>query len=121
MFGTSEPILHDLSPTLSQLAASLANSVSQERLRKDVEALIGPHNRLHSPDKMRGAEDLIFSRFQEAGWEVKRRPFSVDQAKGNLDYGQFSPITYSKVSGVNITAEKPEAEMGDTIVIEAQL
>ena len=119
MFGTSETVLHGLSPTLSQLAVSLASSVSQGRLRKDVEALIGPHNRLHLSDKMREAEDLIFSRFQEAGWEVKRRPFSINKAKGNLDYGQFSPITYPELSGVNITAEKPGVETNETLVIEA--
>jgi Zn-dependent M28 family amino/carboxypeptidase len=119
MFGTTEPILHPLESTLSEQTASIISSVSPSRLRQDVLSMNYPRNRLHSPKDMVKAEEYIILAFQDAGWQTQRHPFTIKQAKGFLDYGDYSPKTYPELSGVNLIAVKPGEESNDTIVIEA--
>jgi len=119
MFGTSEPALGSLPPYLVDNVPLIVDSISQKRLREDVINLIGPHNRLHAQEAMRKAEDYIVTSFQDAGWQTQRRPYTVKNVKGNLDYGRFEPTTYPELSGANITALKPGTESTDTLVIEA--
>ncbi len=119
MFGTSEPILHPLESTLSDKASSIIDSVSTSRLRQDVINMNYSRNRLHSPEAIIKAEEFIISSFQDTGWQTKRRPFSIKQAKGNLDYGDYRPTIYPELSGVNITAIKPGTESNKTLVVEA--
>lgn len=119
MVGTAEPILLPLESTLGKRAASIMSLVSTTRLRQDVLSMNYPRNRLHSPKDMVKAEGFIISALQDAGWQTKRHSFSIRQANGVLDYGDFSPTVYSELSGVNLTAIKPAEASNDALVIEA--
>ncbi len=119
MFGTSEPVLHSLKSSLDELVTTISSSVSSTRLRQDVINLSYPHSRLHSPEAMMKAEEYIVSAFQNTGWQTKRYPFSVKQAKGLVDYEDYQTNIYTELSGVNIIAVKTGQESNNTLLIEA--
>jgi acetylornithine deacetylase/succinyl-diaminopimelate desuccinylase-like protein len=119
MFETSEPTLLHLDSIDREIAASIVSSVSAARLRRDVESLIGPHNRLDSPEAMTRTEELIVSGFERSGWETKRRPFTLKNTKDNHYAGNLKHRDCPELSGVSITALKPGQESNVTLVIEA--
>ena len=125
MFGTHEPKLQPLSPELRGWAASVADHVSPTRLRSDVEAMPAPRNRLHSPEAMARADDLIIQGFQQAGWLAERRPFEFTRVVGYLDYPDrgfeagAAPKIYRRLAGVNLLAVKEGQSSRDVILVGA--
>ncbi len=108
-----------LDPALSEKASSILASVNPVRLRQDVVNLTGPRNRLHSPEAMAQADELLLATFRDAGWKTQQRPFNLENVTGILDYSDFKQTVYPRLSGMNITATKPGEEPNYSIVIEA--
>ncbi len=89
-------------------------------LRLEVEALPAPRSRLHHPEGMRRAEQLVTDGFTAAGWAVQQRPFSLGRVQGWRDYGDFAPTTYEGLDGVNLVAVK-EGRVPSALVVLAHL
>ncbi|HLC11295.1 MAG TPA: M20/M25/M40 family metallo-hydrolase, partial [Candidatus Bathyarchaeia archaeon] len=93
--------------------------VSKANLRRDVIRLLGPHNRLHSPDAMKMAERLILDDLSGSGWGVGRQAFSFANVVGALDYGYGEPAGYRKLDGANIVATKQGSDLKNAVVVIA--
>lgn len=84
-----------------------------------------PRNRLHSPDSMARADELITRALGDAGWATERRPFEFDKVLGFLDYpdGPFPagarPKIYRHLAGANLLAVKEGRHSSDAVVIGA--
>jgi hypothetical protein len=118
MLGVGEPRLRSLDARLVASVAGALDAVRVERLRADVAALAGPRGRLHAPEAMARADELILDGFRTAGWTAERRPFILRDAAGNLDHGRYEPTVYPELHGVNILAVKP-GEDAEAILVGA--
>jgi hypothetical protein len=125
MFGTGEPKLRPLSDELRVWTDGIMRVVSATRLRAEVENLPAPRNRLHSPDAMAQADEIIMQGFREAGWIAEPRPFELTNVLGNLDYGAgllpagVIPTLYPHLAGVNILAVKEGLSSTEAILVGA--
>lgn len=125
MFGTREPKLRPLDETLRLWTDGIVDAVSAGRLRNAVEQLPTPRNRLHSPEAMDEAADIIAHSFDDAGWSVERRSFELASVMGCLDYGAgllpagVIPTLYSHLQGANILAVKEGVSSSETIIVGA--
>jgi hypothetical protein len=125
VLGTDEPIYPDPSPELLAAAAQLRAEVSPARMRALVESIPGPRSRLHAPEAMIAADEVIADAWTTAGWEVERQPLHLRGKWGLTDgpgHGRaFKRITrYRELNGVNLMATLPGRET-DAIVIAAHL
>ncbi|HEX6701791.1 MAG TPA: M20/M25/M40 family metallo-hydrolase [Gaiellaceae bacterium] len=103
---------------------ALRARVSPQRLRADVEALARPRGRLHAPQEMARAEELVRASLEEAGWRVDRRPFTFHDAEGNLDHDPPEGdrrTRYAKLEGANLVATPKPCVQGRRIVVAAHL
>lgn len=73
MFGAAEPRLGRPSAALLE---ELRGKVDIARIRTDVERLDEPRGRQHAPEAMARAERYVTDQLEDAGWSVRRRPFS---------------------------------------------
>lgn len=125
MFGTREPKLRPLNTELRLWTDEIIRTVRPERLRSDVERLPAPRNRIHSPDAMDQAGDLIAQVFNDTGWSVEHRRFQLENVVGCLDYGAgllvagVIPALYPHLLGANILARKEGSSSTDTIIVGA--
>ena len=119
MFGSSEPRIPSTDPRVESWLSSELAEVSKENLRSNVLRLLGPHNRLHSPDAMRRTEQLILDDLSASGWDVERQAFGFVNVVGALDYGDGEPAGYKRLQGANIVATKPGSEQKNTVVVIA--
>lgn len=109
---------------LEAWARSLVDAGSAGRLRRDVRRLPAPRSRLHTPERMERADDLIADGLGGAGWEVERRPFEYTDVVGFQDYaeGIFPPGTklkrYPRLAGVNLLGVK-EGLVRDAVLVGA--
>ena len=100
-------------------------AVSPDRLRRDVEQLPAPRSRLHSPDRMAQADELILDSLAAAAWPAERRPYEFHDAAGFLDHaeGPFPAGAklkfYRHLAGINILGIKEGAASRDVIVVGA--
>jgi hypothetical protein len=123
VLGTDEPIYPDPSPELLAAAAQLRAEVSPARLRTLVESIPGPRSRLHAPEAMIRADEVIADAWTTAGWEVERQPLHLRGEWGLRDEPSTGKprkrITrYEELHGVNLIATKPGRET-DAIVVAA--
>jgi hypothetical protein len=125
MFGTGEPKLRPLDGKLRAWTDAVMRVVSATRLRADVENMPAPRNRLHSPDAMARADEMILRGFRDAGWPAEQRPFELENVIGSLDYGAgllpagVIPALYPHLKGANILAIKEGLSSTDAIVVGA--
>jgi hypothetical protein len=125
MFGTGEPKLKPLEGTSREWAESVMRVVCAKRLRADVERLPAPRNRLHSPEAMGRADEMIAQTFRDAGWTVERQAFELTNVMGCLDYGAgllpagVIPELYAHLAGVNVVAVKEGRGSTEAVVIAA--
>jgi hypothetical protein len=125
VLGIDEPIYPDPTPELLAAAAELRAEVSPARLRTLVESIPGPRSRLHAPEAMIRADNVIADAWTTAGWEVERQPLHLRGEWGLTDgpgHGRaFKRITrHAELNGVNLMATLPGRET-DAIVIAAHL
>ena len=125
MLGMNEPQLEPLDDSLQVWAESVMSSVSPDRLRNDVMALPAPRNRLHAPDAMERADEMILRAFHEAGWTIDYRFYEWQKAVGFLDYekGKFAAgaklAIYRELAGANVLAIKEGLSSRDVILVGA--
>jgi hypothetical protein len=125
VLGTDEPIYPDPSANLLAAAAALRAEVSAAGLRALVESIPGPRSRLHSPEAMIGADEVIADAWTTAGWQVERQPLHLRGEWGLTDgpgHGRsYKRITrHAELNGVNLMATLPGRET-DAVVIVAHL
>ncbi len=125
MLRMHELKLEPLEDSLQFWAESMMSSVSPDRLKADVMALPAPRNRLHTPDAMVRADEMILQGFRESGWTVDYRFYEWKNAVGFLDYekGRFpagtKPAIYRELAGANVLAIKEGLYSRDAIVVGA--
>lgn len=126
--GTREPTLRPLSPELRAWTEAVRETIRPERLRATIENLPAPRNRLHAPEAMARADTLILQALAEAGWQTERRPFTLTDAAGCLDYvptggaaagGRGRDTIYPRLDGINLLGIKPGEDSTDAIVVGA--
>jgi hypothetical protein len=119
--GSNEPELALLGPKIGRWVDSLKFKISPESIRKTVERLPAPRNRLHAPGAMQVADQMIWQGFRDCKWEAQIRPFTFKDATGFLDYGEASnftsQMTYEHLEGVNVVAIKPGEESSGAFVV----
>ena len=119
MLGTGEPRLRPIDPAIIAATTPILNAVRVERLRADVAALAGPRGRLHAPAAMAEIDRMLLAGLKDAGWSAAPRPFTLHNARGNLDHGRYAPTVYPELNGVNIVAVKRGQESDDAVFVGA--
>ncbi len=125
MLGTGEPRLQPLDPELGRWADATMRRVSPSRLRADVEGLPAPRNRLHAPEAMARADEMIMQNFRDPGWAAERRPYEWKNVVGYLDYvdGTFPagarPTIYRHLAGANVLGVKEGLSSRDAVIVGA--
>ena len=109
LLGTDEPRWADPDAAMLRSAEAWLGRVDAARLRTTVEALPGPRSRLHAPDAMARADEMLAAAWRDAGWRVGRQRLTLRNARGVLDYpsadaGPFGLTTYDRLEGTNIVA-----------------
>src|SRR5215475_13104304 len=123
MLGMREPQLEPLEDDLQVWAESVKSSISPDRLKADVMGLPAPRNRMHMPDAMERADEMILQGFREAGWTVDYRFFEWQNAVGFVDYekDKFAAGTkiaiYRDLAGANVLAIKEGLSSHDVILV----
>jgi Zn-dependent M28 family amino/carboxypeptidase len=103
MFGTAPPFLKPLNGIAKIFADRNKHSMDASRIRADVERLPAPRNRVHFPESMNLADEIIIESFAAAGWATDK---SLFRRKSGL-------------TGANIIALKPGSESTDLIIVGA--
>ncbi|MEP6911794.1 MAG: M28 family peptidase [bacterium] len=125
MLGTREPRLRPLPDELRHWADEIMRVASPAKLRADVERLPAPRNRLHSPEALAQADEIIIQAFRQAEWSVEQRPFELTNIVGSVDYAVgllpagVIPMLYPRLAGANILACKEGLSSTETIVVGA--
>lgn len=125
MFGLDEPKLEPLDESVELWTQSVLSTISAGRLKSDVYALPAPRNRLHSPEAMERADEMILQAFREAGWTVDYRYYELKNGVGFVDYekGRFpagtKPAIYREIAGANVLGIKEGRASRDTIIVGA--
>lgn len=94
--------------------------VDADRLRAFVRGLPGPRSRLHSPESLRAAEDLLLESWRAAGWVATTHPFTLTEVDGIVDHDNYGAHTYPLLSGANLLAVLPGDRPG-TVLVGAHL
>lgn len=94
-----------------------------DRLRSVVESIPGPRSRLHAPEAMAAADDLITDAWRAAGWLVGRQRLRFRSVRGSLDRlgpGARRPLghTYRDLAGTNLVAIA-EGETDEAVILVA--
>lgn len=120
MLGTDEPTYPDPSPELLAAAAQLRAEVSPTRLRKLVESIPGPRNRLNARAAMDDADGLITTAWRSAGWTTERQELDLRGEWGLRDgpltgrQGRFT--RYPELHGANLIATRPGRETNAVVL-----
>lgn len=116
---TGEPSYPDPDESLLAAAAGWRALVEPAALRRLVESLPAPRSRLHAPEAMRAADELILGAWRDSGWTVERQELELRDAPGNLDTeARYVRHTYPRLEGTNLVATLP-GETEDAIVVVA--
>lgn len=100
-------------------------SVDPQRLRRELERFPAPRSRLHWPDAMKRADEILLKSFREAGWKSELREFEIENALGFLDYEEDGfPIgsrlkIYPRLNGANVVAVREGTVSRDALLIGA--
>ncbi|MCF8488356.1 MAG: M28 family peptidase [Rhodospirillum sp.] len=101
----------------------LIGDIRPDKLRAEVEALLGPRSRIHAPDRLAEVERHLSENLRSLGLDVRQIPFSLKDVEGNKDLGSpemgdWSKVVYQQLDGRNIVAEK-KGRGGGLIVVGA--
>jgi len=112
---TAEPAYPDPDPRLRDAARRWREAVDPAELRRLVEALPGPRNRLDSPEAMARTDELILDSWRAAGWEVERQELHLRDVRAWRH-------RYPRLDGANLLGVLPgtdPAVAGEAIVVVA--
>ena len=109
-----------LGPRLLAWLEDCVAELDPAALRAHVESLPGPRSRLHHPEAMHRAEQLVTDFFVSAGWTVQRRPFRLDRVQGRGDHRLYAPTVSRRWEGTNLVAVK-EGVVPSALVVVAHL
>lgn len=120
MFGTSEPRPERLDPGSAARAAELRALLDPAGLRRQVESLPGPRNRLHAPEAMAQADRAIAERFRAAGWETVLRSFEERDVEAYIDHDGFvRKVRHEVLAGTNVVAVREGERSRDAVAVVA--
>lgn len=125
MFGAEEPELRALSPAMSDWTAAIMSRIDPGKLGEAVRNFPAPRNRLHAPEAMAQADELILQQFRAAGWSAEARAYELENVYGILDYPQAGRRLgtvrkmYKRLAGTNLIAIKEGASSRSAFVIGA--
>jgi hypothetical protein len=109
---------------LRSAAEGWLDQIRPDRLRSLVESIPGPRSRLHAPEAMAAADDLITDAWRAAGWLVGRQRLRFRSVRGSLDRLDPGPRrgprghTYRDLAGTNLVAIA-EGETDEAVVFVA--
>lgn len=97
--------------------------IKPERLRSLAESIPGPRSRLHAPEAMAAADELITDAWRAAGWLVGRQRLRFRSVRGSLDRLDAASRrprghTYRDLAGTNLVAIA-EGETDEAVVLVA--
>lgn len=123
LLGTNEPRWVDPDIQLRRAAEGWLARFDAGALRRRVESLPAPRSRLHAPDAMARADELIVGAWREAGWRTGRQRLRLRNVRGVLDYpsddaGPFGLYTYDSLEGTNLVAIA-EGRSNEAVVVVA--
>ena len=122
--GTAEPIYPPPDGAIHRAADTWVTRIDPQRLRRLVESLPAPRNRMHAPEAMARTDALLVDSWREAGWRTGRQRLRLRNLRARLDYpvdsaGGPHPIhVYPELDGTNVVAIA-EGETDEAIVVVA--
>jgi acetylornithine deacetylase/succinyl-diaminopimelate desuccinylase-like protein len=120
VFGSREPTTRRLEPEVIAWGQRRRAEIREDRLRGDVQRLIGPHSRLLDVQAMARVEEQVANDLAGSGWEVERREFRRQNVAGAQDFGWGLPTTFAELRGTNILARKRgEVHPTEAVVVVA--
>ena len=122
--GTAEPTYGPPDAALHRAAEAWVARIDAQRLRRLVQSLPGPRNRMHAPEAMAQTDALLVDAWRAAGWRTGRQQLRLRNLKARLDYpdagsgGRHPVHVYPELDGTNLVAIA-QGETDEAIVIVA--
>lgn len=122
--ATTEPRYPAPDADLRHAAATWVDRIDPARLRKLVESLPGPRNRINASAAMAQTDAILADAWRGAGWQVGRQHLRLRNLKAHLDHpvdgsrGRYPAHTYPRLEGANLVAIG-DGETDEAIVIVA--
>lgn len=122
--GTNEPAYAPPDAELRRAGEAWLARIDPAHMRRLVESLPGPRNRMHAPDAMARTDELLTEAWREAGWQVGRQRLRLRNVRAWLDHpldepgGRYPAHVYPELDGMNVVAIN-EGETDDAIVVVA--
>lgn len=122
--GTAEPRYDPPDDAMVRRAGAWVERIDPERLRRHVESLPGPRNRMHAPEAMAQTDALLVDAWRAAGWRTGRQQLRLRNLKARLDYpdagsgGRHPVHVYPHLDGTNLVAIA-QGESDEAIVVVA--
>jgi len=117
--GTREQRLLALNSSDSECLQNYVELISASRIEQGVRAFPGPRSRLFHPEAMQAADKIILKAFEEAGWQVETRSYTLLNQDGVLGHGTGGATHYDRLDGSNIVATLPGELSDEAIVVMA--
>ena len=124
LLGTEEPRHEPPDDALVRSADEWVERIDPQRLRRHVESLPGPRNRIHAPGAMAQTDALLVDSWRAAGWRTGRQQLRLRNLKARLDYpdagsgGRHPVHVYPRLDGTNLVAIA-QGDTDEAIVIVA--
>ena len=122
--GTDEPTYGPPDAALHRAAEAWVARIDAQRLRRLVQSLPGPRNRMHAPEAMAQTDALLVDAWRAAGWRTGRQQLRLRNLKARLDFpeegsgGRHPVHVYPELDGTNLVAIA-QGETDEAIVIVA--
>ena len=122
--GTAEPAYRPPDATLHRAADARVARLDPARLRRLLESLPGPRNRMHAPEASAATDALLIAAWREAGWRTGRQRLRLRNLRARLVYpaagthGPHPVHVYPALDGTNLVAIA-EGATDEAIVIVA--
>jgi hypothetical protein len=124
ILGTDEPSYPPPPPVFQRAADAWLERIDPGRLRRLVESLPAPRNRVHAPDAMARTDGLLVDAWRAAGWRTGRQHLRLRDLRarlyhpGDRDVGPHPVHVYPRLDGTNLVAIR-EGAIDEAIVIVA--
>jgi hypothetical protein len=122
--GTDEPTYAPVDAAMQRAADAWLAGIDPGRLRRLVESLPGPRNRVHAPDAMAATDALLVDAWRAAGWRTGRQHLRLRELRaqryhpGDSTAGPHPVHVFAELDGTNLVAIA-EGATDEAIVIVA--